>query len=650
MSSLSISPEVSTHLLEQWEKVRDFSAQVCHVQAPIGTGSKHVLNHFQRQVADECLTWHIRFRDNLYGWELLPVLANGLWKTIRHSANMVSMVRKSLDLDLGDDRLNAILQSMSESLQFSHDNENAQLRLPADNPILGLVLMARSLMREVPLLIIVENVQLCHSHIPLVFLLAAMQDAQQTRTMVVLHSTVLNDDTVASFPIPAQVLLSTLQGTSVGIVPWTKEEAVVFCQERQIEDPPLDDWMAWSQGRQEMLAEMVVWSQQDPLSEKAIVDRQLVFAPTEFSEFTEQCLRVGALLGWRFSIEQVATMLGVETEKVSTVLQQQPQLIEVEEEGGNASFKYVLHQLRLMEDTIQQLPQISGSVADNLYATFGRTRPELLFQAGRIYSRLQRNAEAQESLRLMADLDADVLYLAMLEVLIRWGIEFDSAVMETLWMRAARHQFTQNPDVALAFQQRALKWSADYNTPILAMDLYRQGGRFLAKKDQLVEAERQFQSAIEVAQQEGLTFLQVDTHIDLVEFYISNTEIRRASKQLILLDGQELSEVQRVRLLGVHARLAQAEGAHQKAAALFVEARTVAGNVYKWGLATDLGLLAAEAMLDAGAMKEGTEMIKILQRECESHDRIDPWTILSQRINRDGSKIEPNSGNPDSNS
>ena len=44
----------------------------------------------------------------------------------------------------------------------------------------------------------------------------------------------------------------------------------------------------------------------------------------------------------------------------------------------------------------------------------------------------------------------------------------------------------------------------------------------------------------------------------------------------------------------------------------------VAGNVYKWGLATDLGLLAAEAMLDAGAVKEGTEMIKVLQSECEA--------------------------------
>ena len=135
MSSLSISPQVSTHLLEQWSQVRDFSAQVCHIQAPVGTGSKHVINHFQREIAGECLTWHIRLRENLYGWEILPVLVNGLWKTIRHSSNMVAMVRKSLELDLGDDRLNDILRGMSESLQhrqsdfgFGSDGESHNAR------------------------------------------------------------------------------------------------------------------------------------------------------------------------------------------------------------------------------------------------------------------------------------------------------------------------------------------------------------------------------------------------------------------------------------------------------------------------------------------------------------------------------------------
>ena len=630
MSSLSISPEVSTHLLEQWEKVRNFSAQVCHVQAPTGTGSKHVLNHFQRQVAGECLTWHIRFRENLYGWEILPVLANGLWKTIRHSENMVSMVRESLKLDLKDDRLNTILQSMSESLQFSHDKENAQLRLPADNPILGLVLMARALMREVPLLIIVENVQFCHSHIPLVFLLAAMQDAQQTRTMVVLHSTVLNDDTVSSFPLPAQVLLSTLQGTSVGLTPWTTDKAEQFCRERGIDEPQISDWMAWSQGRQEMLAEMIAWHNTDPLAEKAISDRQLVFAPTDEAQLTEQCLRTGALLGWRFDLEHVAVMLGTDVSKVRSVLKQQAHLIELED--NSAVFTYVIHQMRLMEDTIVQLPQIAGSVADNLYATFGRTRPELLLQAAKIYNRLERNAEAQEALNLLSDLDADVLYLAMLEVLIRWGIEFDPVVMEVLWTRAARHQFTQNTDVASAFQQRALSWAAEHETPLLAIDLYRQGARFLSKQNQILEAEQQFQQAIQVAIQESLTFLQVDVRIDLVEFYIGNSEIRRASAQLLLLEGQELSEVQRIRLLGVHARLARAEKAFEKAAALFVEGRRIAGNVYKWGLATDLGLLAVEAMMDAGAWNEAQQMLDALTAESVSHDREEQWQILKMRL------------------
>ena len=44
-------------------------------------------------------------------------IGNGLWKTIRHSTNMVAMVRQSLDLDLGDERLNAVCnQCLSRSV------------------------------------------------------------------------------------------------------------------------------------------------------------------------------------------------------------------------------------------------------------------------------------------------------------------------------------------------------------------------------------------------------------------------------------------------------------------------------------------------------------------------------------------------------
>ena len=90
-----------------------------------------------------------------------------------------------------------------------------------------------------------------------------------------------------------------------------------------------------------------------------------------------------------------------------------------------------------------------------------------------------------------------------------------------------------------------------------------------------------------------------------MEFYVSNTEIRQASKQLILLDGQELSEVQRFVCLGTRSTGSSRRWTSKRC--IVCQARTVAGNVYKWGLATDLGLLAAEAMLDAGALKKAPE-------------------------------------------
>ena len=78
MSQLSISPQLSDALEQSWKLAREGERQCIHVEAPLGSGSSHVLSHFQRSVAQECLTWHVRFRDNLYGVELLPALANGL--------------------------------------------------------------------------------------------------------------------------------------------------------------------------------------------------------------------------------------------------------------------------------------------------------------------------------------------------------------------------------------------------------------------------------------------------------------------------------------------------------------------------------------------------------------------------------------------
>ena len=53
-------------------------------------------------------------------------------------------------------------------------------------------------------------------------------------------------------------------------------------------------------------------------------------------------------------------MLGIDAEQVRTVLRTQPHLVEVDEDDNDSvAFSYVLHQLRLMEDTIQQLPRDS---------------------------------------------------------------------------------------------------------------------------------------------------------------------------------------------------------------------------------------------------------------------------------------------------
>ena len=116
-------------------------------------------------------------------------------------------------------------------------------------------------MREIPLLIIVENVQFCHSYIPLVFLLATMQDAQKTRTMVVLHSTVLNDDTVASFPILPKYCYRLTKVLLLGFHRGQKNKPLSFVRNERLGTLLCKNGWHGVKG-DEMLAEMVAWSLQ----------------------------------------------------------------------------------------------------------------------------------------------------------------------------------------------------------------------------------------------------------------------------------------------------------------------------------------------------------------------------------------------------
>ena len=72
--------------------------------------------------------------------------------------------------------------------------------------------------------------------------------------------------------------------------------------------------------------------------------------------------------------------------------------------------------------------------------------------AALIYGRLERDAESHEATQLLLDLDDPVLWLAMLEILIRWEVEYPPYIMRVIWKKAATYQFQHNqghaPDCA----------------------------------------------------------------------------------------------------------------------------------------------------------------------------------------------------------
>jgi tetratricopeptide (TPR) repeat protein len=628
MSSLSISPQVSTELMSAWKKARSFSLQPYHIEAPIGTGSKHVINQFQRDISTECFTWHVRFRENLYGWEILPTLTNGLWKTLRHSKGISELVQEQLKEKLDDSRMQGILDSMAESLQKALDSNGEKLVLPKENPLMGLVLVARTLMSEFPMLFIFENLHQCHSYQPFVFLQAILEQSEKTRTMVVVQTEPINDRSSMWMPEQLLHLLRNNNFNSVGLEPWSLEEISTYLHARNSElDPELV--LLWTDGRQECVAELLDWIDEDDFALEAFESKTLRLAESIKPELGDHLLRLGALFGWRFPIEPLAKMLKIEVDEAKTLLEEQSHLVEIDEDM--AVFKRVLHQLRLSEDTIRNLPEAAGTTADNIYAYIGRSRPDYLISSAKIYAKLERYTEAHECTKLFWDLDDDVLWLAMLEITIRWGLEYPPYLMAPIWIRSAKYQFAHNPEQAFSFQERALRWAIKNDIYEVAADLLRQGGRFLYKIGQHSEAEKQFSQALDVVITQNDEFLNADIRIDMVEMYVGGKENRRAAEQLLLLEKLSLTQVQRIRLIGIHARISQIEEDHSKAAALFLESRKLASQILKWGIATDSTLLAIEALLDDNKSDEARKLLTFISEEAIRHDRVDSWKLLHIR-------------------
>ena len=558
----------------------------------------------------------------------MPSLANGLWKTLRHSKGVSKLIQEQLRNKLDNPRMQGLLDSMAESLARAVESNGEQIVLPKENPLMGLVLVARALMAEFPVLFIFENMHMCHSHQAYVFLQAVMKNSEKTRSMVIVQTEPINENSSMWMPETLLHVLRDNQFASIGLAPWTKEEVQVFLTARR---SPLDPdlMLLWTDGRQECVAEVLDWTTEDLHALEAYQSKSLRLADSADPEASDRLVRLGALFGWRFPIRHVADMLKLEFDVAVDLLQQQSHLVEVD--GDFAMFRRVLHQIRLFEDTIRTLPQAAGTAADNIYAFIGRSQPEYLSTAAKIYGKLERFTEAYECIRLLWDLDDDVLWLAMLEILIRWDIELPPYLMAPVWIRSSRYQFQNNEAQASTFQQRCLRWSMERDVYEVAVDVLRQGGRFFQRQGRFTEAEKQFLQSLEVVTAQQDQIRNADIRIDLLELYVSCKENRRAAEQLLLLEKLKLTKVQRIRLLGVHARLSQSEGNHAKAALLFLESRKLAAQAFKWGIATDSTLLAIEALLDDNNTAEARRLLDFIGSEVKQHDRFEQWENLNLR-------------------
>ena len=151
-----------------------------------------MIRGFQNEVALECITWHAQFLTQETNVHIIPKLLNGLWKGIRRHTGKTKIVLRSLNTALSkaatpEDQKQ--LQSLIDSLRASQLSEGEQLIMGDNRPIRALIQLAKIVTEKFRLLILLEDLQVCHSITPYVWLDAILSDLPiNVRLMVICTS------------------------------------------------------------------------------------------------------------------------------------------------------------------------------------------------------------------------------------------------------------------------------------------------------------------------------------------------------------------------------------------------------------------------------------------------------------------------------
>ncbi len=341
-------------LNNHWEAASNGTPTFVRVQAPFGGGRRALVGSFLRDVSangQDALVWRVAPADQENGVQWLMRMYGSLIAHItsdvlrRGKAEMILTSQLPKQTTRVQNWYQQFIDAMKES-KTDTEKGSVQLKIPQDNPLIGLIEVVNGLARKMPVILEVQAPASVHSVLPGQFLAGLMTEAKSagSKLMVVLHDEPESDTTRSCYP---SALLDFYNFASddiqtLTIEPWGVDEVGKFLAARGIESDAAQ-LARITGGRPGYLAELVdILGEKDmlraDLSEVTLASLVPMDVDTDDLEIPEDSdtaegqrrhagpddagtiAYLAALLGQAFPSSLVADMGGFDRESVDDML------------------------------------------------------------------------------------------------------------------------------------------------------------------------------------------------------------------------------------------------------------------------------------------------------------------------------------------
>ena len=229
-----------------WNQAIEGNPRAVRLQAPFGGGRRALVGQFMREAAvqrDDAVLWRVNCLDQENGVQWLVRMYGSLVATLGQDALRKGRAEMILNSQLPSQpkRVQTWYQQFIETLKEAKTDTQTgqvQLRMPQDNPLIGLVEVVSALARRTPICLELQNPQLVNSLTLASFVEALLHEAKESNSklMVILFDEAESDITKSLYPMPLLDFYNrNADHTEVlSLDPWGANETKAFLDSKSL--------------------------------------------------------------------------------------------------------------------------------------------------------------------------------------------------------------------------------------------------------------------------------------------------------------------------------------------------------------------------------------------------------------------------------